>query len=334
MEFKVQLLYSLHDSILEKLCEVTDAPHAGIAQAARSAKRQGLVGATTCNKLVSIDFSYNFVRHLTQKHHDQFLCVLSNEILSNAHVPEWALAASAPHEQCEHECEFFEVGTDAGSVIENGSAAAGADFASDVSGHKTVVTKRYAKLVATDEVARRLHSQMGYEGYESPDVFEYHLPVRSTSCPELYDFRSWSAAGDAVDTLAEKAHAEGDYAEGEHAGGERAEGDYAEGEHAGGDYAEGAHAEGDYAEGEHAGGERAEGDYAEGEHAGGDYAEGEHAGEATALAEGAHTEGDFAEGAHAGGGTSDEVFWANIAQIQRVQAETLQMQRDRGCNFD
>ena len=80
MSNKASLLYSLRDELLEKLGSLAGKPCEGISQAARFCKRQGVLGAPWCNKIVLIDFAYNFVRHLDTAHYDKFLNDLSAEL--------------------------------------------------------------------------------------------------------------------------------------------------------------------------------------------------------------------------------------------------------------
>jgi len=77
---KADLLYSLHDEVLELLTGATQVAHAGIAQAARYSKQSGLLSPATCNKLISIDFAYNFIRHLTSIHRREFALELQLEL--------------------------------------------------------------------------------------------------------------------------------------------------------------------------------------------------------------------------------------------------------------
>ena len=77
---KAELLYSVHDEILEILCASTQEPHQGIAQAARASKKCGHISASTCNKLVNVDYSYNLLRHFTTVHAQKFVQELQHEI--------------------------------------------------------------------------------------------------------------------------------------------------------------------------------------------------------------------------------------------------------------
>ena len=115
------LVYSIHDTVLEALCKETRNAHAGVAQAARAAKKQGLLGAAACKRLINIDFTYNFIRNLTKVHHDVFLEEFFDELVSRrgtaaqtihladaldlSMAPEVAglAACQAEHEQAEAE---------------------------------------------------------------------------------------------------------------------------------------------------------------------------------------------------------------------------------------
>ena len=86
MTNKASLLYALHDDVLERLVIGTDVASQGIAQAARLCKKRGIIGSTTCNKLINLDYAYNLVRHLTSVHVKSFLKNLDDEMrLASAH---------------------------------------------------------------------------------------------------------------------------------------------------------------------------------------------------------------------------------------------------------
>ena len=69
---KVALIYTLHDNLLELLCGAAEQRHTGVAAAARDLKQQRRVTPSLCNTLVRFDWTYNFVRHLTTQHANQF----------------------------------------------------------------------------------------------------------------------------------------------------------------------------------------------------------------------------------------------------------------------
>ena len=84
---KAQLLYELRDELLEVLEASTGGTFKGVAQAARVARRRSLLSNQMMSKLISIDFAYNCVRHLTVGSKRDFLSKVKMEV--NQHfVPD------------------------------------------------------------------------------------------------------------------------------------------------------------------------------------------------------------------------------------------------------
>ena len=84
MVSKASLLYGLRDELLELLSEASGMKHQGLAQAARQCKSANLLDGTVCNKLVSLDYAYNLVRHLTTQHVTEHVLAIQGGLTKKA----------------------------------------------------------------------------------------------------------------------------------------------------------------------------------------------------------------------------------------------------------
>ena len=85
---KVLLLYAMRDAALCQLTTATGVSQQGLSQAARQAKRARLLSPAECNKLISLDYSYNLIRHLTTPRMNQFLAMIATSLDQNrSHAP-------------------------------------------------------------------------------------------------------------------------------------------------------------------------------------------------------------------------------------------------------
>ena len=92
---RVLALYAMRDAALDQLCAHAGACQ-GLAQAARTATKLGLIDATLANKLVKLDYSYNLVRHLTQSHADSFVSMLAALLPAQRTAAQYVHVSEAP----------------------------------------------------------------------------------------------------------------------------------------------------------------------------------------------------------------------------------------------
>ena len=88
---KPALVYALHDNLLEFLCNSAGQRHTGVAAAARDLKQQKRVSSSLCSTLTKFDWSYNFLRHLTTQHVNQFYYEVTHTV-----APPQATSVSGP----------------------------------------------------------------------------------------------------------------------------------------------------------------------------------------------------------------------------------------------
>ena len=81
---KVTALYALRDTCSARLATVNGHSSQGLAQAARIAKRSGVLCAATANRLQAMDHAYNLVRHLTQERCAEYIAQLDAELAQSS----------------------------------------------------------------------------------------------------------------------------------------------------------------------------------------------------------------------------------------------------------
>ena len=92
---KALLVYALRDELLEEVTSKLGIHHEGLAQAARAAKKRGLITATTSAKLIKYDHAYNLVRHITTASKTSMLEFVRRELGGERAAGATSLPASA-----------------------------------------------------------------------------------------------------------------------------------------------------------------------------------------------------------------------------------------------